>query len=197
MARLNNTQVSAVLNWGPGYNNGPDQYAAASYYHNRGFKINNTTGNDLFLPDNSDGEKNSVFLYTPGTAIRGNWIDSQGYLRRDRVATGNFCWSGPFFNLSQDPQPNPPGCPEGYNDGGVYATKGPFNLRPSGSYSTYTTQAMESTADISTLTGYDVLIAGASREAVFFCQNLADGYFWLCTPGFQWQWIAVRACYRS
>jgi hypothetical protein len=196
MARLNNTQVSAVLNWGPGYNNGPDQYAYPTYYHNRGIKIYNTTGKDLFLPDNSTGEKNAVFNYVPGTVYRGNWVDSQGCLRRDQIAFGNYCWNG--VPGGSDPRPTPPACPSGYTDGGVYATYGPMVYPyPPGYVETYVGTVLDGSADVSTITQYDVRIAGASRDAIYFCQNIAQGYFNVCSTSYPYKWIVVRACYKS
>ena len=201
MARLNNSVVDSVRSWGPGYNDGPDNYAAPTWYHNRGMKITNTTGKDLFLPDNAEAERNSVYRAGPGSRETGNWVDSSGRLRRDQVATGIYCWSGLPFNNSMDPQPTPPACPSGYTDGGVYATQGPMPTYGDGVGRTYR-PPYDGTVPVSSWAAthgenLDVMIAGATRNAVYMCQSLAQGYFWLCGVIYSYQWTVVRACYRS
>jgi len=195
MARLNNTVADSVRSWGPGYNDGPDNYAAPTWYHNRGMKITNNTGKDLFLPDNSEAERNSVYRVGPGSRETGAWVDSSGRLRRDQVAIGNYCWSG----YPNEAQPTPPSCPSGYTDGGVCATNaampdygnGPKTYRPP-------YDGTVPVADWATTYGEQLDCRfGATRNSVYMCQSLAQGYFWYCSPSYPYQWIAVRICYKS
>jgi len=201
MARVNNDQYDAPRRWGPGYNDGPDNYAAPTWYHNRGMKINNQTGKDLFLPDNSEAERNSVYRAGPGSRETGNWMDVAGRLRRDQVAVGVYCWSGPNFNFSLDPQPTPPACPSGYSDGGVYATNAVMPIYGDGLGKTYR-PPYDGTVPVTDWAAtygenLDVTIAGATRNAIYMCQSLAQGYFWQCGASYPYQWIVVRACYRT
>jgi hypothetical protein len=204
MARLNNGEADIVRSWGPGYNDGPDSYAAPTWYHNRGMKITNTTGKDLFLPDNAEAERNSVYRAGPGSRQTGNWVDNAGRLRRDQVATGIYCWSGPNFDFGADPQPTPPACPSGYSDGGIYATQGPMPIYGDGLGKTYRPpyDGTVPVTDWGATYGEQLDITwwspgGASRNAVYMCQSLAQGYFWLCSASFPYQWTVVRACYRT
>ena len=200
MARLNNGVADSVRSWGPGYNDGPDYYAAPTWYHNRGMKITNNTGKDLFLPDNSEAERNAVYRAGPGSRETGNWVDIVTYLRRDQVAVGNYCWSGPNFNFSIDPQPIPPSCPSGYTDGGVYATNaampdyggGPKTYRPPYDGTVAPSQWVATYGE-----QLDVQFAGATRNAIYMCQSLAQGYFWSCSSSYPYQWIVVRICVKS
>lgn len=201
MARLNNSVADGVRSWGPGYNDGPDQYSAPTWYHNRGMKITNTTGKDLFLPDNAEAERNSVYRAGPGSRATGNWVDSAGRLRRDQVAVGVYCWNGPNFNFAADPQPTPPACPSGYSDGGVFATNAAMPTYSNGQARTYRFPYDGTVAVSAWASTYgenlDVTIAGATRNAIYMCQSLAQGYFWVCSGSFPYQWIVVRACYRT
>jgi hypothetical protein len=201
MARLNNGVADSVRSWGPGYNDGPDYYAAPTWYHNRGIQITNNTGKDLFLPDNSEAERNAVYRNRgAGYGFTGNWVDSAGRLRRDQVAVGIYCWSGPNFNFAADPQPTPPACESAYTDGGVYATNaampdygnGPKTYRPPYDGTVAVTDWAATYGE-----NLDVTIAGATRNAIYMCQSLAQGYFWNCSSSFPYQWIVVRACYKS
>jgi len=198
--RLNNGVTDIVRSWGPGYNDGPDSYAAPTWYHNRGMTINNQTGKDLFLPDNTEAERNSVYRAGPGSRETGNWVDSGGYLRRDQVAVGIYCWSGPNFNFAADPQPTPPECPSGYYNAGVYATNAAMPVYGDGLAKTYRPPYDGSVAVSNWASTYgenlDVRLAGATRNAIYMCQSLAQGYFWQCGASFPYQWIVVRSCIR-
>ena len=202
MARLNNGLVDSVRSWGPGYNDGPNYYTAPTWYHNRGIQITNNTGKDLFLPDNSEAERNAVYRNRgAGYGFTGNWVDSAGRLRRDQVAVGIYCWSGPNFNFSLDPQPTPPACESAYTDGGVYATNAVMPVYDDGVARTYRAPYDGTVAVSNWASTYgenlDVTIAGATRNAIYMCQSLAQGYFWQCGASFPYQWIVVRACYKS
>ena len=199
--RLNNQVLDSVRSWGPGYNDGPNYYTAPTWYHNRGIQMFNSSGKDLFLPDNSEAERNAVYRSRATiSSYTGDWVDSAGRLRRDQVATGNYCWSGPNFNFSVDPQPNPPACPSGYSDGGVYATNDAMPVYPDGLGKTYR-PPHDGTVPVSAWQAnygeLDVTIAGATRNAVYMCQSLAQGYFWQCGASFPYYWVVVRACYKS
>jgi hypothetical protein len=201
MARLNNGLVDSVRSWGPGYNDGPNYYTAPTWYHNRGIQITNNTGKDLFLPDNSEAERNAVYRNrAAGYAFTGHWVDSAGRLRRDQVAVGIYCWSGPNFDFAADPQPTPPACESAYTDGGVYATNAAMPVYGDGIARTYRPPYDGTVAVSAWQANYgelDVTIAGATRNAVYMCQSLAQGYFWQCSASFPYQWIVVRACYKS
>ena len=205
MARLNVGTATGIASWGPGYNDGPDYYAAPTWYHNRGMKITNTIDKDLFLPDNTEAERNSVYRAGPATRITGNWIDGGAggayRLRRDQVAVGIYCWSGPNFDFAADPQPTPPACPSGYSDAGVYATNAAMPVYGDGLAKTYRSpyDGTVPVTDWAATYGenLDVTVAGATRNAVYMCQSLAQGYFWQCGSAYPYQWIVVRACYRT
>ena len=201
MARLNNGVTDSVRSWGPGYNDGPNYYTVPTWYHNRGIQMYNNSGKDLFLPDNSEAERNAVYRNrAAGYAFSGDWVDSAGRLRRDQVATGIYCWNGPP-NTAVDAQPTPPACPSAYTDGGVYATYGPLVNGNDGSHRTYR-PPYEGTVAVSNWAStygenLDVTIAGATRNAIYMCQSLAQGYFWICSSSYPYQWTVVRACYKS
>lgn len=200
MARLNNGVTDSVRSWGPGYNDGPNYYTAPTWYHNRGMKIQNNTGKDLFLPDNAEAERNSVYRAGPGYRQTGNWVDSAGRLRLDQVATGIYCWSGPP-NTAVDAQPTPPACQSDFTDGGVYATSAAMPVYGDGVGRTYRPPYDGTVAVSNWASTYgenlDVTIAGATRNAVYMCQSLAQGYFWQCGASFPYYWVVVRACYKS
>jgi len=207
--RLNNGSSTSILNWGPGYNDGPITYAAPTWYHNRGIKITNNSGKDVFLPENSTAEKNSVYRAVPFTSETGNYYtylvsrsQVNPTLRKDVVAVGAYCWNGPP-STAVDPIPVPGSCPEGYIDiyPSTYKTYGPLNQNGSLA-STYIDQLWTSTvsdADWFSTYGveYNVVLAGGTTASIFAAQSLRDGYFWQCSPSYPYQWIAVRVCYKS
>jgi hypothetical protein len=199
--RLNNGATDIVRSWGPGYNDGPNYYTAPTWYHNRGIKLYNNTGKDMFFPDNSEAERNAVYrVRGAGYAFTGNWVDNAGRLRRDQVAVGIYCWSGPP-NTAVDAQPTPPACESAYTDGGVYATSAAMPVYGDGVARTYRPPHDGTVAVSNWASTYgenlDVTIAGATRNAVYMCQSLAQGYFWQCGASFPYYWVVVRACYKS
>lgn len=97
------------------YDYGPGDSPRRPHY-NRYIKITNSTGYNMFLPDNSAGEKQSVFnniLSVPGVSGRGpgNHYYSGSYVYQNPSVIGNGpCWcpnAGGSYN-------NPAGCPSGF-----------------------------------------------------------------------------------
>ena len=199
MARLNNGVTDSVRSWGPGYNDGPNYYTAPTWYHNRGIQMYNNSGKDLFLPENSEAERNAVYRNrAAGYGYSGHWVDSAGRLRRDQVAVGNYCWNGPP-NTAVDAQPTPPACESAFTDGGVYVTYGPMPIYGDGSARTYRPpyEGTVAVSDWASTYGELDIVLAYTRNAIYMCQSLAQGYFWICSGSYPYQWIAVRACYKS
>lgn len=106
MARLNNG-TSAVYDFGPG------GYARIPF-RTRFIKIFNNTGSDMFIPDNSTAEKQSVYnsFSVPnapkyfGQYAVGNTL----YDNRSAIGTGP-CWYGTPAGSYQTPA----GCPSGFS----------------------------------------------------------------------------------
>lgn len=111
--RLNNGQSSSALRWGPGgVSNRPEL--------NRWMKVINSSGLDIFLPDNSGAERNAVFNNLPGnvsgvTVRKGQYgVGSVLYNNTARIGTGP-CWQP---NSNPASYQNPAGCPSGFTAGG-------------------------------------------------------------------------------
>lgn len=183
--RVNNGSNTGVKNWGPG-----------GGYHslnNRGCIVFNNTGADMFYPDNSSGEYNSVFNNVGNvsgvTIDKGNFIDSYGNLRRDQVGFGNYCWNG----YPGEAAPVPAGCPSGYTSAGPYNTYGPMNNQ--GSY--YYDQSPNFWPSSSSgSTSYDIRAAGYTTDAIYWCAQMARGYYSVCYGSYYYYWKTVRVCYR-
>ena len=121
--RVTNGTTSSLLDWGPGG-------ASNIPFSNTYMKIANSTGYDLFLPDNSTAEKQAVFnnFSVPNaTKYVGQYGDS-GILYNNtaNITSVGPCWT-PFIP-GYVPYPTSPSCPSGYTDAGdQYANGNPNN----------------------------------------------------------------------
>lgn len=99
---------------------------------------NRSNSNDIFVPNNTADERRAVHNYlgqVPGVVTyRGNFIDNEGFLRRDKATTGSYCWGG--SNIGSDPWSAPEECDAGFVDTGVsaYYTTGPMMNDIGGGY---------------------------------------------------------------
>ena len=108
--RLNNGTSTAVLDWGPGGDTRRPQM-------NRYMKLTNSTGKDMFLPENSAAEKLAVYnsLSVSGvTKLKGQYyVGSTLYNNTAAIGTGP-CW---FGNSNSAAYVDPPACPSGFTTG--------------------------------------------------------------------------------
>jgi hypothetical protein len=181
--RVNNGSNTGIKDWGPG-----------GGYHvlkNRGIIVFNSTGVDMFYPDNSSGEYNSVFNNVGNVSgvsvVKGDFIDAYGNLRKDQVGFGNYCWNG----YPGEAAPVPAGCPSGYTSAGPYNTYGPMNNAGSYYYDRSTNWNASSTS-----TAYDIRSAGYTTDAIYWCAQMAREYYSICYGSFFYYWKTVRVCYR-
>ena len=224
--RIANGGNTEVLNWGPGYNDGPLYYSAPTWYHNRGTIIRNNSGQDVFIPENTEAERNSVYRAQPFGSEANLYYyyfpkyptytsgDVNPTIRQNQVATGIYCWNGPNIPIASDPFAIPPDCPAGYNDaligyqgrdarGEAYNTNGPLIYNPNNDQSmTYIPSLWGSTVPVSDWLStlgieYDPVKAGGTRESIYAAQSLGQGYFWYCSGSvYVYKRIAVRVCYK-
>lgn len=75
----------------------------------------NNSGYTMFLPENSAGERNSIYSGFPNRIVGGHYgTASRLYNNTARIGNGP-CWSGPGNTGNYN---DPPGCPGGYTDAG-------------------------------------------------------------------------------
>ena len=118
--RLNNTVTTGVLDWGPA-GDGTRPHA------NRYMKVVNASGKDLFLPENTAAEKNSVFNYLSASGVtvkRGQYfVGSTLYNNKAEIGTGP-CWIG---NSNSAAYNAPPACDAGWTTGSLVSAN---NVNP-------------------------------------------------------------------
>lgn len=111
MSYRNISNGTSLLNrYGPGGNGSYPEL-------NRWMIAVNNSGLTMFLPENSAGERQSIYNGFPNRITGGhygNGGDSRLYNNRARVGNGP-CWTGPGNTGNYN---DPGGCPGGYTDGG-------------------------------------------------------------------------------
>ncbi len=156
--RLYKHTSTGVLPWGGGTAYDTSGLAVRKLY-NIGVEFENRSNdNDIFIPANSTEEKRAVHNFLGNVSgvltYRGNFIDNEGFLRKDKFVDGNYCWGGSNWNSDFDT--TVPGCDAGWSDPGAasYSTRGPMpGSLGDGTHTTYVTGVDSSTNADSDITG--------------------------------------------
>jgi hypothetical protein len=177
---------TGVLPWGGGTAYDTSGGAVRKLF-NIGVEFENRSGSyDIFVPQNYADERRSVHDYlgnTPGViTYRGNFIDNEGFLRRDKVASGVYCWSGtniPGSGSGGEDFQYPAYCDAGWSDPGyTYYTSGPLpNDVGGGYYNSYVTGVDSDPTANSDITGgsYAVITPSTTTSSTFSYSGSVSG----------------------
>ena len=191
--RIANGGNSGPQNWGTGV--GPSYTWAG-----QGIQVNNATGYDLAVGNQTKAETNSAYNYIQNvsgvTVYKFGFIDYYGNGRNDQIAYGQYFWNG----VPGEPAPVPAAAPSGYTDRGVFSTYGPL-VSYSGGY------APRSSVNGQLSLTYDVYYqsqnsySGLDQTNAIWWTLYQDigGYFNIYYPGagFNYYWISIRVCTKT
>jgi hypothetical protein len=165
---------TGVLTWGGGTAYDTSGGAVRKLF-NIGVEFENrSNSNDIFLPDSSAEERRAVHNYlgnVPGVlTYRGNFIDNEGFLRRDNIGQGVYCWGGsniPGSGSGGEDFQYLSACPAGWSDGGyTNYTSGPMtNNIGGGNYNSYITGVDSDPTANSDITGDNYYLGAYAADS--------------------------------